>query len=38
MIKLSYCDNKGVRLLHRRIETSHFPDGTLLLKTENINF
>ena len=38
MIKLSYHDNKGVRLLHRQIETSHFPDGTLLLKTENINF
>lgn len=38
MIKITYCDYINNRILNEELKVNHFPDNTLLLKTENIDF
>jgi ribose-phosphate pyrophosphokinase len=39
MIKVTYCDlDNKYRIISQELKTDNFPDGTLLLKTNNMNF
>ena len=38
MIKVTYSDWMGYKVLNEELKVNHFPDNTLLLTTENIDF
>lgn len=38
MIKITYTNDSGYRILNEEVKINHFPDNTLLLKTTDIDF